>query len=235
MSEQQKLLLVDDEPGVRESVQAYLEDNEEWLVKTASSAEEAWKLLEQETPDLIISDIMMPQTDGYQFLEQLRENPRYQAIPVIFLTARGMTRDRIKGHETGCDAYLAKPFDPEELESIIRNLLKRRDTIAGNNGDGSELAKITQELEYIKRKLDEQTTQSSGFEVTPSPIKIELTPREQSVLDLVAQGLMNKEIAKTLETSVRNVEKYVSRLFSKTGTNSRTELVRFALKHGLTN
>ena len=235
MSEQQKLLLVDDEPGVRESVQAYLEDNEEWLVKTASSAEEAWRSIEQETPDLIISDIMMPQTDGYQFLEQLRENPRYQTIPVIFLTARGMTRDRIKGHETGCDAYLAKPFDPEELESIVRNLLKRRDLIAGNNGESSELAKITQELEYIKQKLDEQTTQSPGFEVTPSPIKIELTPREQSVLDLVAQGLMNKEIAKTLETSVRNVEKYVSRLFSKTGTNSRTELVRFALKHGLTN
>lgn len=235
MSEQQKLLLVDDEPGVRESVQAYLEDNEEWIVTTASSAEEAWKFLEQETPDLIISDIMMPQTNGYQFLEQLRENPRYQAIPVIFLTARGMTRDRIKGHETGCDAYLAKPFDPEELESIIRNLLKRRDIIAGKNGEGIELAKITQELEYIKKKLDEQTTQNSNFEVTPSPIKIELTPREQSVLDLVAQGLMNKEIAKTLDTSVRNVEKYVSRLFSKTGTNSRTELVRFSLKHGLTN
>ena len=235
MSQQQKLLLVDDEPGVRESVQAYLEDTEEWLVTTASSAEEAWKILQQETPDLIISDVMMPQTDGYQFLEQLREDPRYQAIPVVFLTARGMTRDRIKGHETGCDAYLAKPFDPEELESIIRNLLKRRDTIVGKNGDGSELAKITQELEYIKQKLDEQTSSGSGFQVTPSPIKIELTPREQSVLDLVAQGLMNKEIAKTLNTSVRNVEKYVSRLFSKTGTNSRTELVRFALKHGLTN
>ena len=235
MSEQQKLLLVDDEPGVRESVQAYLEDNEEWVVNTASSAKEAWALLTQETPDLIISDIMMPQTDGYQFLEQLRNDPRYQAIPVIFLTARGMTRDRIKGHDTGCDAYLAKPFDPEELESIIRNLLKRRDAITGNNSDGSELAKITQELEYIKQKLDEQSTPTSGFEVTPSPIKIELTPREQSVLDLVAQGLMNKEIAKSLETSVRNVEKYVSRLFSKTGTNSRTELVRFALTHGLTN
>ena len=235
MSQQQKLLLVDDEPGVRESVQAYLEDTEEWLVTTASSDEEAWKILQQETPDLIISDVMMPQTDGYQFLEQLREDPRYQAIPVVFLTARGMTRDRIKGHETGCDAYLAKPFDPEELESIIRNLLKRRDTIVGKNGDGSELAKITQELEYIKQKLDEQTSSGSGFQVTPSPIKIELTPREQSVLDLVAQGLMNKEIAKTLNTSVRNVEKYVSRLFSKTGTNSRTELVRFALKHGLTN
>ena len=234
MSEKQKLLLVDDEPGVRESVQAYLEDNEEWVVNTASSPQEAWALLTQETPDLIISDIMMPQTDGYQFLEQLREDPRYQAIPVVFLTARGMTRDRIKGHDTGCDAYLAKPFDPEELESIIRNLLKRREIVNNNNGDGSELAKITQELEYIKQKLDEKSTTNSGFEVTPSPIKIELTPREQSVLDLVAQGLMNKEIAKSLETSVRNVEKYVSRLFSKTGTNSRTELVRFALTHGLT-
>lgn len=235
MSQQQKLLLVDDEPGVRESVQAYLEDTEEWLVMTASSAEEAWKILQKETPDLIISDVMMPQTDGYEFLEQLRSNARYQTIPVVFLTARGMTRDRIKGHQTGCDAYLAKPFDPEELESIIRNLLKRRETIVGKNGDNSELTKITQELEYIKQKLDEQTTNQSGFQVTPSPIKIELTPREQSVLDLVAQGLMNKEIAKTLKTSVRNVEKYVSRLFSKTGTNSRTELVRFALKHGLTN
>ncbi len=235
MSEQKKLLLVDDEPGVRESVQAYLEDNEEWKVAAASNAEEAWTLIQQETPDLIISDIMMPQVDGYQFLEQLRDDPRYQAIPVVFLTARGMTRDRIKGHDTGCDAYLPKPFDPEELESIVRNLLKRRDAIAGDNSSNTELAKIAEELEYIKGKLDEKTGQDAGFQTTPPPISIDLTPREQSVLDLVAQGLMNKEIARDLNTSVRNVEKYVSRLFNKTSTNSRTELVRFALKHGLTN
>jgi DNA-binding NarL/FixJ family response regulator len=74
----------------------------------------------------------------------------------------------------------------------------------------------------------------NAISVTPPPINIDFTPREQSVLDLVAAGLMNKEIARQLETSVRNVEKYVSRLFSKTGTNSRTELVRYALEHGLT-
>ena len=74
----------------------------------------------------------------------------------------------------------------------------------------------------------------SSIAQSVSAVKIDLTPREQSVLDLVAQGLMNKEIARRLETSVRNVEKYVSRLFSKTGTNSRTELVRYALEHGLT-
>jgi DNA-binding NarL/FixJ family response regulator len=77
-------------------------------------------------------------------------------------------------------------------------------------------------------------TNRSVLTTTPSPIQIDFTPREQSVLNLVAQGLMNKEIARRLETSVRNVEKYVSRLFSKTGTNSRTELVRYALEHGLT-
>ncbi|MGF1539394.1 MAG: response regulator [Pleurocapsa sp.] len=234
MSEQQKLLLVDDEPGIRESVQAYLEDNEGWTVKVASNAGEAWQKIEAQTPDLIISDIMMPNVNGYEFLQKIREDPRYRAIPVVFLTARGMTSDRIQGYETGCDAYLAKPFDPEELEAIVRNLLSRHQT-TDNGNRGSELEKIAKELEEIKGKLDQRLGNNAGITTSPSPIEIDLTPREQSVLDLVAKGLMNKEIARDLSTSVRNVEKYVSRLFSKTGTNSRTELVRFALQHGLTD
>jgi DNA-binding NarL/FixJ family response regulator len=236
VNEQQELkqytvLLVDDEPGVRESVQLYLEDNEELTVKVASNAKEAWELLQKITPDLIISDIMMPQVDGYQFLQQLREDHRFKSIPVIFLTARGMTSDRIHGYNAGCDAYLSKPFDPEELEAIVMNLLVRRETVIANNSDGGDLAKISQEIQEIKHLL----AHNAPLIKTVSDINIELTPREQSVLDLVAEGLMNKEIASQLETSVRNVEKYVSRLFNKTGTSSRTELVRFALKHGLTN
>ena len=231
MSKLAKLLLVDDEPGVRESVQAYLEDNEEFTVQVASNANEAWDLMQQDTPDLVISDIMMPQVDGYQFLKKLREDPRFKTLPVVFLTARGMTSDRIQGHEAGCDAYLPKPFDPEELEAIVKNLLKRHSTISEAYTSSGEWEKIAQEIQEIKLMLGQQ----SNFLTTPAPIKIDLTPREQSVLDLVAEGLMNKEIAKKLETSVRNVEKYVSRLFSKTGTSSRTELVRYALKHGLTN
>lgn len=229
MSEQQKILLVDDEPGVRESVQAYLEDDEALQVQVASNANDAWNLIQQEPPDLVISDIMMPQVDGYQFLERLREDVRFKSLPVVFLTARGMTTDRIQGYQAGCDAYLPKPFDPEELEAIVKNLLERKADSQVNSG-GSTLEEIAQEIKEIKEKLGQQP----HLVTTPPPIKIELTPREQSVLDLVAEGLMNKEIARRLNTSVRNVEKYVSRLFSKTGTNSRTELVRFALKHGLT-
>ncbi|MGK7924828.1 MAG: response regulator [Spirulina sp.] len=231
MSDTPKLLLVDDEPGLRAAVQAYLEDDEEFTVTAVPSAEEAWKVLETDTPDLIISDIMMPQTDGYQFLQQLRDDVRFKTLPVVFLTARGMTSDRIQGYQAGVDAYLPKPFEPEELMAIVRNLLQRRIATSEAGEGSSKLDEIVKELATIKGMLN----QSPGIVPTPSPIKIELTPREQSVLDLVARGLMNKEIASQLETSVRNVEKYVSRLFGKTGTNSRTELVRYALEHGLTN
>ncbi|NET05161.1 MAG: response regulator transcription factor [Symploca sp. SIO2B6] len=224
------LLLVDDEPGVREAVKEYLQESD-FTVEVASNAGDAWQLLQKKTPDLIISDIMMPQVDGYEFLKQLRDDPRFKVLPVIFLTARGMTSDRIQGYQAGVDAYLPKPFDPEELIAIIGNLLERRTATSKTSEGNSDLEDIKVEIAVIKDMLSGR----SGLVQTPAPIRIDFTPREQSVLDLVAQGLMNKEIARRLETSVRNVEKYVSRLFSKTGTNSRTELVRYALEHGLTS
>jgi len=224
-----QLLLVDDEPGLREAVQAYLEDSS-FNVQAASNAREAWEMLQKKTPDLVISDVMMPQVNGYQFLKQMRDDPRFKALPVVFLTARGMKSDRIQGYQAGCDAYLSKPFDPDELVAIVENLLERRAITSQASGSGTELEDIARQVAEIRGML--QST--GGIAQTPPPIRIDLTPREQSVLDLVAAGLMNKEIARRLETSVRNVEKYVSRLFSKTGTNSRTELVRYALEHGLT-
>ncbi|MBF2000653.1 MAG: response regulator transcription factor [Synechococcales cyanobacterium C42_A2020_086] len=226
-----QLLLVDDEPGLRQAVQAYLED-EGFQVHVASNAREGWELLQRISPDLVISDIMMPQVDGYEFLKQLRDDPRYQTLPVVFLTARGMTSDRIQGYNAGCDAYLSKPFDPDELVAIVTNLLERRAAVTKTAGDGEtpDIAEMARQIAQIKAML----SQRGSIAQTPAPIKLDLTPREQSVLELVAEGLMNKEIARRLETSVRNVEKYVSRLFSKTGTNSRTELVRYALEHGLT-
>ncbi|MBO0351421.1 response regulator transcription factor [Phormidium pseudopriestleyi FRX01] len=223
-----QLLLVDDEPGLREAVQAYLED-EGFSVQVASNANDGWDLLQQQHPDLVITDLMMPQVDGFEFLKRMREDPRFKVMPVVFLTARGMTGDRIQGYQAGCDAYLSKPFDPDELVAIVRNLLDRR-AAASVEGEAPDLASLAREIGEIKSMLSGR----HSIAQTPSPIKIDLTPREQSVLDLVAKGLMNKEIARNLDTSVRNVEKYVSRLFSKTGTNSRTELVRYALEHGLT-
>ncbi|BAZ06903.1 response regulator transcription factor [Calothrix sp. NIES-3974] len=228
-----QLLLVDDEPGLREAVKDFLQESG-FRVQVASNAREGWEWMQQNIPDLVISDIMMPQVDGYQFLKQLRDDPRFQALPVVFLTAKGMTGDRIQGYQAGVDAYLPKPFDPDELVAIVENLLARRNlssTAASGEGDTPDIAELAKQIAQIKALL----TQKNAIAQTPAPFTIDLTPREQSVLNLVTEGLMNKEIARRLDTSVRNVEKYVSRLFSKTGTNSRTELVRFALEHGLTN
>lgn len=225
-----QLLLVDDEPGLREAVQAYLEESG-FTVQTANNGNEGWEMVQRFTPDLVISDVMMPQVDGYQLLKKLREDVRFQALPVIFLTARGMTSDRISGYDAGCDAYLPKPFDPDELVSIIKSILTRQKAAQAGSGDleNPDIAELARQIKEIKALL----TQKNVLQTNITPIKIDFTPREQSVLELVVDGLMNKEIARRLETSVRNVEKYVSRLFTKTGTNSRTELVRFALENGL--
>lgn len=225
------LLLVDDEPALREAVQAYLQDSG-FEVDVASNAREGLELAQQKSPDLVITDIMMPQMDGYQFLQQLRDDPQFKTLPIVFLTARGMTTDRIQGYNAGCDAYLSKPFDPDELVAIVSNLLEKQKSLqaAASDGEPHKIEEVVRQIEEIKRMLQ----QRGAIPQTPSPLKIDFTPREQSVLELVVDGLMNKEIARRLDTSVRNVEKYVSRLFSKTGTNSRTELVRFALEHGLT-
>ncbi len=226
------LLLVDDEPSLREAVQTYLEDSG-FTVRTARNAQEAWQLLELAKPDLVISDIMMPQVSGYDFLKQLRGDERFAALPVIFLTARGMTADRIAGYQAGCDAYLPKPFDPDELVAIVENLLQRH-SLSETSSHTPELAELAGQIAEIKAMLRQKGGTASAIAITPPPIHIEFTAREQSVLDLVVEGLMNKEIARRLGTTIRNVEKYVSRLFQKTGTGSRTELVRYALQHGLT-
>ncbi len=222
------LLLVDDEPGLRDAVQAYLTDSG-FTVDVAPNAKVGWELLEKRLPDLVISDLMMPQVDGYQFLKQMRDDARFNKLPVVFLTARGMTKDRIQGYHSGVDAYLSKPFEPDELVAIVTNILERRTAVASGN-ETANIADLASQVAEIKSIL---TSRPSLTATTPT-VQIDFTPREQSVLNLVAQGLMNKEIARRLETSVRNVEKYVSRLFVKTGTNSRTELVRYALEHGLT-
>ena len=226
-----QLVLVDDEPGLRDAVQAYLEDSG-YTVHTASNAREGWDTVQKVMPDLVITDIMMPQVSGYDFLKQLREDVRFETLPVVFLTARGMTKDRIQGYTAGCDAYLPKPFDPDELVAIVNRLIQQQagKRAAAADGEAADVGELSRQIAEIRNILMQR---GAIAQATPS-IKIDFTPREQSVLDLVVDGLMNKEIARRLNTSVRNVEKYVSRLFSKTGTNSRTELVRFALEHGLT-
>jgi DNA-binding NarL/FixJ family response regulator len=210
-------------------VRAYLED-EGFAVTTANDGEEGWQTAQELLPDLVITDLMMPRCDGYGLLKRLRDDERLGGTPVIFLTAKGMTADRIAGFQAGCDDYIPKPFDPDELVARVRNALRRQERLlaeAARFAD-ADIGQLARQITEIRSLLA-----SGGQKSAPPPAEHSFTPREASVLQLVAEGLMNKEIARRLETSIRNVEKYVSRLFIKTGTASRTELVRYALEHGL--
>ncbi|MEB3158683.1 MAG: response regulator transcription factor [Synechococcus sp.] len=225
-----RLLLVDDEPGLRSAVQAYLED-EGFQVTTAVDGLDGWEKAQQHMPDLVISDVMMPRCDGYGLLEKMRADERLGGTPVIFLTAKGMTADRTQGYLAGVDDYIPKPFDPDELVARVRNVVRRQDrllTEAARFAD-ADVGQMARQINEIRSMLSGSPEAAAAAD-TP---QLNFTPREASVLQLVAEGLMNKEIARQLETSIRNVEKYVSRLFIKTGTSSRTELVRFALQHHL--
>ncbi len=228
--QQARILLVDDEPGIRTAVQAYLQD-EGFDVTTAQDGEEGLQKAKQIMPDVVLTDVMMPRSDGYELLRQLREDERLGGTPVIFLTAKGMTIDRTQGYLAGVDDYISKPFDPDELVARVKNVVKRQERLLAEaarfaDTDVGQMAKQITEIKSMLTQTDHSASRKDL--VLPS-----FTPREASVLQLVAEGLMNKEIARQLETSIRNVEKYVSRLFIKTGTSSRTELVRYALENHL--
>ena len=224
-----RLLLVDDEPGLRTAVKAYLDD-EGFAVTTANDGEQGWQVAQELLPDVVITDVMMPRCDGYGLLQKLRADERLGGTPVIFLTAKGMTADRIAGFQAGCDDYISKPFDPDELVARVRNVVRRQERLlaeAARFAD-ADIGSMARQISEIRTLLA-----SGGTKKAATPAEHSFTPREASVLQLVAEGLMNKEIARRLETSIRNVEKYVSRLFIKTGTASRTELVRYALEHAM--
>ena len=230
VSQTPRILLVDDEPGLRTAVQAYLED-EGFQVTTAVDGEEGWEKAQKMIPDVIISDVMMPRCDGYGLLKKIREDERLGGTPVIFLTAKGMTADRTQGYQAGVDDYMPKPFDPDELVARVKNVVQRQERLLTEaarfaNADVGQMAKQITEIKSMLSHGDKNHSRKD--DAIPN-----FTPREASVLQLVAEGLMNKEIARQLETSIRNVEKYVSRLFIKTGTSSRTELVRYALENHL--
>ena len=115
------ILVVDDDDRIRELVKEYLEGNK-FITTTAKDAEDAKKKLEIIKFDILILDIMMPGESGLSLTKEVKKK---YSTPIILLTAKGETQDRIKGLELGADDYLGKPFEPKELLLRIKNILKK--------------------------------------------------------------------------------------------------------------
>nr|QCI07769.1 hypothetical protein [Pleonosporium borreri] len=201
MKKNKSLLLVDDDNYLVQLLSHYLL-SEGFLVNTSDSVKNALVIIKHNKPDLIISDIMMKRLDGYDFIKILKKDKVLLDIPFIFLTAKGMTNDRIRGYNLGCHSYIAKPFDPKELLSIVNNIFKRIENFQLYNMN---------HLSFYSKIPDYITS---------------FTYREKQILMLLLQGFMNKEIAFRLNLGVRNIEKYITRLLKKTNTRNRTELVK---------
>ena len=116
-----KVLVVDDEKDIRELINFYL-NKEGFEVLEASNGEEALEIFENEYIDLGIIDVMMPVMDGFELVENLKE---FKDVPVIMLTAKGESKDKLRGFSVGADDYVVKPFDPTELMARVRAVLKR--------------------------------------------------------------------------------------------------------------
>jgi two-component system alkaline phosphatase synthesis response regulator PhoP len=124
MSEPQKVLLVDDEPDILELLKYHLQ-REGYAVHTAANGRQALQVARVIRPDLIILDIMMPDTDGVQVCAALRQDPEFARTMIAFLTARGEDYSQIAGFDAGADDYITKPVRPNVFVSKVRALLKR--------------------------------------------------------------------------------------------------------------
>ena len=204
-----RLLVVDDDAGLLLAVSDTLRA-EGYDVTTARRGAEAMIRIAEALPDLIISDIRMPGMDGYQLVRNLRSHARTRLVPIVFLTAKDETADRIAGFRTGVDAYVTKPFEPDELVAIVAGILER---VQRTHSD-------------LARLFGEHETAGHEFQRDEK-----LTVAEWRVAETVARGLSNKEIAAESNLSLRTVEGHISRILDKEGLNNRVELALKIAEH----
>ena len=202
-----KIMVIDDEERLLLAIKRYLV-TQGFQVIVCESGKTALDRLNNENIDLIVIDILMSNLNGYDLVKKLRTLPTTGHIPFIFLTAKGMTEDRIKGYKMGCKAYLAKPFDPEELVAIIDNILCDKKNIQNILNISNEIKKLRNDI-YKFSSLEKYKN---------------FTTREINILLGVSNGLTNKDIAHKLNMSVRNVENYITRLLHKTKSTNRVIL-----------
>jgi DNA-binding NarL/FixJ family response regulator len=201
-----RLLVVDDEPNLLRAVEFVLR-GEGFDVVTVRSGNEALVAVARNLPDLIVSDVRMPTMDGYALARRLRSSPHSAIVPIVFLTAKDETEDRVEGFRSGADVYLTKPFEPEELIAVVRGVLQR----------------VEQSLSRIARLFSDKPWDENVF------VGDELSASECQVAAAVARGLSNKEIAHALHLSVRTIENHVSHILSKKRFSNRVEIARYII------
>jgi DNA-binding NarL/FixJ family response regulator len=192
-----KILVIEDEPEMRRNLTTILR-LEKFCPLPAENGGVGVKLAKKEKPDLILSDVMMPELDGYGVIAALRADAETVTIPFIFLTAKGEKPDIRAGMNLGADDYLTKPVAKADLLAAIHSRLERA---------------AQQAVPEFKPNFDS---------ARPLEEVLGLTPRVAETLLWVAQGKTNGEIATILSNSESTVKKHVLEVFDKLGVETRT-------------
>ena len=135
-----KVLAVDDQVHIVRLIQVNLERNG-YQVVTAYDGEQALEKVKEENPDLIVCDVMMPRKDGFEVLREVKSDPTTRDIPFIMLTAKAQDADVFRGWASGVDAYLTKPFNPQELLAFVKRVLDASKGVGDEYG-GDQVYKL---------------------------------------------------------------------------------------------
>ncbi|MBN2221175.1 MAG: response regulator transcription factor [Vallitaleaceae bacterium] len=164
-----KILIVDDDENISELISLYLE-KEGYATSTVNNGNDVMAAVKSFNPNLVLLDLMLPGKDGYDVCKEIRQS---STIPVIMLTAKGETFDKILGLELGADDYMVKPFDNKELTARVKAVL-RRYTPKDNKGKQINLPNLTINL--------------SNYSVTHDDAKIDMPPKELELLYYLASN-----------------------------------------------
>src|SRR5919206_1541213 len=201
------VLLVDDDAALLEVTSIVLA-SEGYRVLTAEDGVEALRILGREELDLVVLDIMLPRMSGFEVLKKMRE---HSDVPVVMLTAKSQSVDKVVGLELGADDYITKPFDTKELLARIRAILRRFGRQEGRNQDGT--------LRLGPLELD-----PNGYTVSKNGEPLELTPTEFKILALLlkrpGRAFTRAQISEAVSTgshylASRYIDVHISRLRAK--------------------
>ncbi|MFI2612462.1 response regulator transcription factor [Kitasatospora sp. NPDC018619] len=221
-----RLLVVDDEPALRDALESSLAF-EGYEVATATDGYEALESVERDRPDLVLLDIMMPRMDGLTAVRRMRS--RGDTVPVLMLTARDAVGDRVTGLDVGADDYLAKPFELDELLARVRALL-RRNALAAEAAARAAVEDESEVLAFADLRMNTATR-----EVTRAGKPIELTRTEFMLLEMFLahprQVLTREQILKAVwgfdfEPSSNSLDVYVMYLRRKTEQGGMPRLIQ---------
>lgn len=207
MHNQVKVLVIEDDPYICELIILYAEKNG-YLISIANDGMTGIEMFYDCSPDLVILDIMMPEMDGWEVCKEIR---RFDKTPIIMLSGKGESYDKLKGFNLGTDDYLVKPFDPNELMARIKAVLRRANPML----DANEII----ELPLLKIDLNE-------YKVTCEKQEIVLPPKEMELLYFLAshpnqvftrQQLLEQIWSLDFEGDPRTVDVHIKRIRDKLG------------------